>query len=43
LIALLKHALDMAARRDEWAESTYSRKRSQTERNFDKLADFRRE
>jgi hypothetical protein len=36
LITLLKTALDTAARRDEWAESTYSRKRSHIEREFDK-------
>jgi hypothetical protein len=36
LITLLKHALNTAARRDEWAESTYSRKRSHIERDFDK-------
>lgn len=35
LITLLKQALDTAARRDEWAESTYDRKRSQIERDFD--------
>ena len=35
LIALLKNALDTAARRDEWAESTFSRKCSQIERAFD--------
>lgn len=35
LITLLKTALDTAARRDEWAESTYSRKRSRIERDFD--------
>jgi hypothetical protein len=36
LITLTKTALDTAARRDEWAESTYSRKRSHIERDFDK-------
>jgi hypothetical protein len=35
LIALQKTALDTAARRDEWTESTYSRKRSHIERDFD--------
>jgi hypothetical protein len=36
LITLLKTALNKAARRDEWAESIYSRKRSHIERDFDK-------
>ena len=35
LITLLKRALDTAARREEWAESTYARKRSQIERDLD--------
>lgn len=35
LITLLKTALDTAARRDEWAKSTYSRKTSRIERDFD--------
>ena len=35
LITLLKTALNTAARRDEWAESTYSRKTSRIERDFD--------
>jgi hypothetical protein len=35
LITLLKKALDTAARREEWAESTFSRKCSQIERAFD--------
>lgn len=35
LITLLKTALDTAARREEWAESTFSRKCSQIERAFD--------
>jgi hypothetical protein len=52
LITLLKTALDTAARRDKWAESTYSRKRSHIEGDFDKESvrhsrtysvDFRRE
>jgi hypothetical protein len=33
---LLTHVLDTAARRNEWAESTYSRNRSHIERDFDK-------
>jgi hypothetical protein len=36
LITLLKHALALAARRDEWAESTYSRKVARVERDFDR-------
>ena len=35
LITLLKRALDTAARREEWAASTFDRKRSQIERAFD--------
>lgn len=35
LITLLKTALDTAARRDEWAKSTYSRKCSRLEQDFD--------
>lgn len=35
LITLLKTALGTAARRDEWAKSTYSRKTARIERDFD--------
>lgn len=35
LITLLKRALQTAVRREEWAESTYDRKRSRIERDFD--------
>jgi hypothetical protein len=35
LITLLKHALDIAAHRDDWAASTYSRKVARVERDFE--------